>query len=92
MASYRYANRGTCSRSVSFDITDGHVSNVRFEGGCDGNTQGICRLIEGMEVHDAIERLRGIDCHGRGTSCPDQLSRNLEKALVQSIEEQSKVC
>lgn len=78
---YTFQNRGTCSRSVSFDITDGHVRNVRFEGGCSGNTQGIARLVEGMDVHEAIQRMKGIRCGFKDTSCPDQLAKALEKAL-----------
>ena len=76
-----YPNSGTCSRAVSFDITDGRVHNVRFDGGCSGNTQGIARLVEGMEVQDAIARMKGIRCGYKDTSCPDQLARALEKAL-----------
>ena len=54
---------------------------MRFIGGCDGNTQGVSRLVEGMEVNEAIKRLEGIDCRGRGTSCPDQLSMALKEAV-----------
>jgi len=79
---YTFPNRGTCSRSVSFEITDGKVQNVSFEGGCSGNTQGIARLIEGMDVHEAIKRMKGIRCGFKETSCPDQLARALEKALA----------
>ena len=85
MAQYTFANVGTCSRSVSFDLVDGKVCNVSFDGGCNGNTQGVAALVEGMEIHDAIQRMRGINCNGRGTSCPDQLALNLEKALAQAV-------
>lgn len=63
-----------------FDIDGNTVRNVRFVFGCQGNTSGISRLIEGMDVDEAISRLEGIDCNGRGTSCPDQLARALKKA------------
>lgn len=81
MAMYSYTPRGVCSRQISFDVIDGHIHNVSFQGGCNGNTQGVSRLIEGMEIHEAIRRIRGVDCGGRGTSCPDQLARALEQAL-----------
>ncbi len=81
---YRYANRGTCSRSVSFDIVDGLVRNVEFEGGCSGNTQGVARLVEGMKAEEAIERMKGIRCGFKPTSCPDQLALAIEKALQEA--------
>ncbi|MFQ9933192.1 MAG: TIGR03905 family TSCPD domain-containing protein [Lachnospiraceae bacterium] len=77
----RYKTKGVCSSAIEFDIEDGLVKNVRFIGGCDGNTQGVSRLVEGMEVNEAIKRLEGIDCRGRGTSCPDQLSMALKEAV-----------
>ena len=85
MASYSFNNVGTCSRGVSFDIENGIVRNVHFEGGCNGNTQGVAALVEGLEVHEAIARMKNIDCGGRGTSCPDQLARNLERALAAAV-------
>ena len=79
---YQYQTKGVCSRSITFDIDEtGLVRNVRFEGGCHGNTQGLCALIEGMDAREAVSRLEGIDCRGRGTSCPDQLAKALRKAL-----------
>ncbi len=80
MKSYSYKTSGTCSREIMFDIDGNTVKNVRFVFGCQGNTSGISRLIEGMDVDEAISRLEGIDCNGRGTSCPDQLARALKKA------------
>ena len=74
---FNYPNSGTCSRAVSFDITDGRVHNVRFDGGCSGNTQGIAKLCEGMDVNEAIDRLEGIRCGMKPTSCPDQLAKAL---------------
>ena len=80
MKSYSYKTSGTCSREIMFDIDGNTVKNVKFVFGCQGNTKGISRLIEGMNVDEAISRLEGIDCNGRGTSCPDQLAKALKKA------------
>ena len=80
---YRYRTRGICSREISFDLEDGVLHNIRFVGGCNGNTKGITALAEGMEAQEAINRLRGIDCNGRGTSCPDQLAIAIEQAMEQ---------
>lgn len=73
-----YRTRGTCSREIRFDVVDHKVTNVTFIGGCMGNTQGVARLIEGMDIDEAISRIEGIDCGGRGTSCPDQLAKALK--------------
>lgn len=78
---YRYQTRGVCSRSVAFDLTDGHIHNVQFDGGCNGNTKGISALVEGMEINEVIHRLSGIRCGFKSTSCPDQLAHALQKAL-----------
>jgi len=72
--------QGVCAQKINFDIVDGKVRNVKFLGGCSGNTQGISRLIEGMDVSDAISRLEGIQCGFKGTSCPDQLAKALKQA------------
>ncbi len=76
-----YDPRGVCSRHMSVSAEDGVITNVEVFGGCDGNLQGISRLVVGMKVEDAIERLQGIDCGGKGTSCPDQLSKAMQKLL-----------
>ena len=74
-----YKPTGTCSRAVTFDVTeDGKVENVRFEGGCRGNTQGVGRLAEGRNIDDVIAALSGIECRN-GTSCPDQLAKALKE-------------
>ena len=70
--------QGTCSRQIDIDIEDGIIRKVAFTGGCHGNTQGVAALVRGMKVEEAIARLEGIDCHGKGTSCPDQLARALK--------------
>ncbi len=74
-----YTPRGVCSRKIHAVIEDGVIKEVHFIGGCSGNTQGISALVQGMPVDEAIRRLRGINCGGRGTSCPDQLARALDK-------------
>ncbi|MDE5707908.1 MAG: TIGR03905 family TSCPD domain-containing protein [Alistipes sp.] len=76
-----YPCEGTCSQQVEIELEDGIIRRAAFLGGCHGNTQGIAALVCGMKAEDAIARLKGIDCRGRGTSCPDQLARALEKAL-----------
>ncbi len=74
-------NQGTCSAMVSFSLEDGKVFEVDFRGGCSGNLQGLSRLLEGMDASEAARRLKGIRCGEKATSCPDQLSRALERAL-----------
>ena len=76
-----YTTRGVCSRQINIEITNGIIDSVRFVGGCHGNTQGISALVRGMKVEEAIAKLEGIDCGGRGTSCPDQLAKALKQAL-----------
>ena len=75
---YSYNPTGVCSRTVNFDIVDNKVVKVSFLGGCEGNLQGISSLIEGMDVNEAIKRLKGIKCGSKATSCPDQLAKALE--------------
>lgn len=76
-----YKTSGTCSQAINFDVENGIVKNVKFVGGCHGNTQGVGALVEGMEVNEVINRLKGIKCGMRSTSCPDQLARALEAAI-----------
>lgn len=77
---YTYRTKGTCSRSITFDIEDGVVRNVRFEGGCNGNLKGIGAIVDGMKVEDVIDKLSGIRCGFKSTSCPDQLAQALMEA------------
>lgn len=70
-----------CSREIGIAVRNEIIENVEYCGGCSGNTQGLSSLLRGMKVSDAISRLRGIDCGGKGTSCPDQLARGLEKVF-----------
>jgi len=76
---YTYTPTGVCSRQIEFEVEDGIVKSLRVIGGCNGNLQGISKLVVGMKVQEVIERLKGIDCGGRGTSCPDQIARALEQ-------------
>ena len=80
MAKFSYTPRGVCSAKIDFEIEDGIVKNVQFTRGCSGNTQGIARLAEGMKADEVVSRLKGLNCNGRGTSCPDQLARAIEEA------------
>lgn len=80
----KYKTSGVCSRSVEFDVVDNKVKNVRFEGGCSGNTQGVAALIEGMDIDEAIRRISGIKCGFKSTSCPDQLADALKQYKEQA--------
>ncbi len=80
----RHVNRGTCSREVIVETDSNVIENVCFVGGCMGNTQGVASLVRGMNIDEAIARLEGIDCGGRGTSCPDQLAKALRQAKEQA--------
>lgn len=76
----RYKTNGVCSQAIDYEIIDGKVTNVRFLGGCSGNTQGVAALVEGMPVDEVIKRLEGIKCGFKSTSCPDQLAKALKGA------------
>lgn len=78
---YRYKPEGVCSREMIFEIEDGIIKSLKIVGGCHGNTQGVSRLVEGMKIEDVIKKLKGIQCGNKGTSCPDQLTKALEKYL-----------
>lgn len=73
-----YKTQGVCSQQIDIDVKDGIIQSVQFTGGCNGNTQGVAALVKGMEVEEAIRRLKGIRCGFKATSCPDQLARALE--------------
>ena len=76
-----YIPSGVCSRMIEVEIEDDVIVSCKFVGGCSGNTQGVSKLVIGMDANDAIEKLEGINCGGRGTSCPDQLANALKEAL-----------
>lgn len=81
MVTKTYYPQGVCSQQIDITVDGGVVKSVLFTKGCHGNTQGISRLVEGMAIEDVISRLEGIDCKGRGTSCPDQLAVALKEML-----------
>ncbi len=81
---YDYRTSGVCSRKVSFDLDNGIVSNVTFEGGCNGNLKGIAALAEGKNANEVIESLTGIKCGFKATSCPDQFAKALKSALEET--------
>lgn len=76
---YTYKTQGTCSSSIDIEVENGIVTAVKFTGGCNGNLKGISALCVGMKVEDVIERLQGIRCGFKSTSCPDQLARALSQ-------------
>ena len=80
---YTYRPRGVCSMRIEFDLEEGKLHNIRFRGGCDGNLKAIGKLLEGADASFAIEKLKGNDCGGRGTSCADQLTRAIEQAMAE---------
>ena len=83
MKQFTYQTRGVCSRAIEITIDGDIVSSVRYVGGCSGNTQGVAALVRGMKITEAIERLEGIHCGMKNTSCPDQLAHALS-AYMQS--------
>lgn len=76
-----YKTRGTCSSQISFDVVDGKLHNVQFTGGCNGNLKGIGALVEGQAIQEVIQKLEGIRCGFKSTSCPDQLAQALKETL-----------
>ena len=78
---YSFKPHGVCARGISFDIEDNIVKNIKFSGGCSGNTQGVAKLAEGMTAEEIISRLSGIRCGFKGTSCPDQLAKAVAEAI-----------
>ena len=80
METITYQPRGVCSRHMEIDVDNGIIQAVRVQGGCSGNLQGICSLLKGMKVEEAIARMEGIRCGFKSTSCPDQLAQALRQA------------
>ena len=76
-----YKTQGTCARAIRVSVEDGKIKEVQFMGGCSGNTAGVSRLVEGMDAREAIEKLSGIKCGFKNTSCPDQLACALKEIL-----------
>lgn len=81
---FQYTPRGVCSRKMTFEIENGIITDLKIVGGCNGNLQGISKLVKGLSVNEVVERLSGIDCGGRGTSCPDQIAQALEKYIAEN--------
>lgn len=79
-----YKTKGVCSSAIELELDNGVIKKVRFVGGCDGNTKGVAKLVEGMNATDAISRLEGITCGFKPTSCPDQLAKALRQALQEA--------
>jgi len=80
---FSYKTKGVCARTIEFELSkEKIITNASFIGGCGGNTQGIASLITGMEAGEAMQKLKGINCGSKGTSCPDQLSAALEQAVT----------
>ena len=83
---YTYRTSGTCSTQIDLELEEGVIQSVAFTGGCNGNLKGICSLVKGMPATEAIDKLQGIQCGGKPTSCPDQLSKALRLALEASAQ------
>lgn len=81
---YSYKTSGTCSTRIDLEIDDGILKNVSFTGGCNGNLQAVSKLVEGLPVEEVIQKLGGISCNGRPTSCGDQLAKACKAALEQN--------
>ena len=77
----KYRTKGTCSSAIDIELDNGIIKSVHFTGGCNGNLQGISRLVEGLPAKEAISRLKGIKCGFKPTSCPDQLAVALESIV-----------
>ena len=75
----RYTTSRTCSKAIEFEVENNKIVSCQFIGGCQGNTQGLAKMVVGCDVDDVISKLEGINCGGRGTSCPDQLAKALKK-------------
>lgn len=80
---HEYKTRGVCASKILFDLDGDTVKNIRFVGGCNGNTQGVARLAEGMKIDEVVARLKGVRCGMKPTSCPDQLAQALLAAKEQ---------
>jgi uncharacterized protein (TIGR03905 family) len=87
---HNYQTKKVCSNAIDFDLTDGVVSGVSFQGGCEGNLKGISQLVEGRSAAELVPLLAGIKCGKRGTSCPAQLAIALKQALKEAVEKSKK--
>lgn len=80
---YEFEPQGVCSHRIYLELEEGKIKQIEFLGGCDGNLQGICRLVQGMKAQEVVQRLKGLNCGRKETSCPDQLAKALESALAE---------
>ncbi|MDO4420304.1 MAG: TIGR03905 family TSCPD domain-containing protein [Ruminococcus sp.] len=78
---YKYKTKGVCASHIEIELDEDVIKEVKFIGGCSGNTQGVAALVKGMKAEDAVERLEGIKCGFKSTSCPDQLAKALKEAI-----------
>ena len=78
---YKYKTQGVCASSIEFDIDNDIITNVKFNGGCDGNSKGVARLVDGMSVSEIEKKCSGIKCGYKNTSCPNELSRAVREAF-----------
>ncbi len=83
MKTFHFTPKGVCSRGIDIELEEGVIRSVHFQGGCAGNTQGVAALVKGMTAKEAIDRLSGIRCGFKSTSCPDQLAKALAEALAE---------
>ena len=84
MKEFNFPNSGTCSKQTNFVLNDDHtIESMEVIGGCNGNLKGICSIVRGMKAEQVIERFEGVKCGFRNTSCPDQIAKNLKKALAE---------
>ena len=81
MQNYTVQTNNVCAKQISFSIENGKLYNIKFHGGCPGNTSAIGKLLEGADAAKTVQLLKGNDCRGKGTSCADQLARGIEEAL-----------
>ncbi len=84
MQTYSVQTHGICPKAISFAIDNGKIYDIKFFGGCPGNTAAIAKLLEGTDAKNVVDVLKGNDCGGRGTSCADQLARGVEQALAEA--------
>ena len=83
MKDYTIPTQNICPRSITFSLEDGKIYNIKFHGGCPGNTKAIAKLLEGTDAQRVVDILEGNECGNKGTSCADQLARGVEKALAE---------
>lgn len=77
-----FDTQGVCAKNIQFEVENGIVKKVMFNGGCNGNLKGIASLVEGLKVEDVIQKLEGLTCGNKQTSCPDQLAKALKQSMV----------